>query len=288
MIEEKAFAKLNLSLELLDVVRNDGYHEISTVMQSVSLADTLIFERADDIVISSDKLWWRADSSLVSKAVVLMQREIATEEGVHIEVKKNIPLSSGLGGDSSDAAAVIRGLNSLWGARMSVNEMLSLAEQLGSDVPFFIQGGTQHAKGRGEILVPVETPASAKMVVVFPELKTPPHKTKMLYGLISKEDYSDGGLTNSLSWRLDAGEPLTSFALVNSFDRVAGKVFEGLDAVRRDFSNLAGRQIYLSGSGPSLFAVFDLDEPTEEIVEKLKYLRYQVWEAGCIGRKLVL
>ena len=288
MIEEKAYAKLNLSLELLDIARNDGYHEINTVMQSISLADTLVFEKSDDIVITSDKPWWRADSSLVSKAVVLMQREIATEEGVHIVVNKNIPLSSGLGGDSSDAAAVIRGLNNLWGAKMSVKEMLSLAEQLGSDVPFFIQGGTQHAKGRGEILVPVETPTSAKMVVVFPELKTPPHKTKMLYGLIAKEDYSDGSLTNSLSWGLDAGASLTDFSLVNSFDRAAGQVFAGLDAVRRDFSNLAGRQVYLSGSGPSIFAVFALNEPTEEIVEKLKYLRYQAWEVGCIGRKLVL
>ena len=288
MIEERAYAKLNLSLELLDTVRTDGYHEISTVMQSVSLADTLIFEKSDDIVITSDKEFWNADASLVSKAVVLMQREIMTEEGVRIEVKKNIPLSSGLGGDSSDAAAVIRGLNALWGARMSVKEMLSLAEQLGSDVPFFIQGGTQHAKGRGEILVPVDTPADAKMIVVFPELKTPPHKTKLLYDLISREDYSDGSLTDSLSWGLDAGEPLLGFDLVNSFDRVAGQVFENLDVVRRDFSNLAGRRVNLSGAGPSLFAVFSIGESTEEIIEKLKYLRYQAWEVSCIGRRLVL
>ena len=288
MIEERAYAKLNLSLELLDVVRTDGYHEISTVMQSISLADTLIFEKSDDIVITSDKVFWKADASLVSKAVVLMQQEIATEEGVNIEVKKNIPLSSGLGGDSSDAAAVIRGLNALWGAKMSVAEMLSLAERLGSDVPFFIQGGTQHAKGRGEILVPVDTPSDAKMIVVFPELKTPPRKTKMLYALISKDDYSDGSLTDSLSWGLDSGEPLTGFSLINSFDRVAGQVFEDLDVVRRDFANLAGRRVYLSGSGPSLFAVFGIDEPTEEITEKLKYLRYQAWEVSCVGRRLVL
>lgn len=288
MIEERAYAKLNLSLELLNVVRNDGYHEISTIMQSISLSDTLIFEKSDDILITSDKDFWKAEASLVSKAVVLMQREIATEEGVHIEVKKNIPLSSGLGGDSSDAAAVIRGLNTLWGAGMSVKEMIALAEQLGSDVPFFIQGGTQHAKGRGEILVPIDTPNAAKMIVVFPELKTPPRKTKMLYDLISQEDYSNGGLTTSLCWGLDAGEPLGDYILVNSFDRVADQVFEGLDAVRRDFSNLAGRRVYLSGSGPSLFAVFNITEPTEEIVEKLKYLRYQAWEVSCVGRRLVL
>ena len=287
MIELEAYAKLNLSLELPDVERTDGYHEINTVLQTVSLADRLSFDRSSEVLISSDDPSWRAEDSLVSKALVLMQKEVATEEGAVIYVEKNIPLSSGLGGDSACAAATIVGLNKLWGAKMNSSELMMLASQLGSDVPFFIHGGTQHAKGRGEILTPVETPKDVKFILLHPDVAVPSGKTKLLYDSITPADMSDGDLTDTLVWGLDSGGSLKDFALTNAFDRAAGNVFTGLESIRHQFSVISSRQVFLSGAGPSLFAVFGMDEDVSGVLDDLAENGYRAWELTCIGRRSV-
>ncbi|MBT9143809.1 MAG: 4-diphosphocytidyl-2-C-methyl-D-erythritol kinase [Dehalococcoidia bacterium] len=154
IVTEKAYAKINL---ILDVVgkRSDGYHEIRTVMQSLCLCDTITLSKNSNGQISLDcnvaelpvgagNLAWQAAS--------LIQAEYGVAEGVHINLKKRIPVAAGLGGGSSNAAAVLRGLVRLWGLTPKGEELSALAAKLGSDVPFCLSGGTALGTGRGEIV----------------------------------------------------------------------------------------------------------------------------------------
>ncbi|MFC1900676.1 4-(cytidine 5'-diphospho)-2-C-methyl-D-erythritol kinase, partial [Chloroflexota bacterium] len=147
-------AKINLTLEVLGE-RGDGYHEIRSVMQSISLCDLLTFELSDDISIEVDMPEWKAEESLVSKTVHLIKEVTGCEKGAVIKIEKHIPLVSGLGGDSSDAAVVIRGLNRLWELGFNVDSMFELARRLSSDVYYFLSGGAALVEGRGEIITPV-------------------------------------------------------------------------------------------------------------------------------------
>jgi len=154
MLTIRAPAKLNLTLEALGK-RPDGYHEIRSVIQTISLCDTLRFELSTEVSISSGLPEWSAEKSLVAKAVTLLQQTAGVAKGVKIEIAKNIPSVSGLGGDSSDAAATLLGLNKLWELNLPQSKLLELAVQLGSDVVFFLYGGTVLMAGRGEIITPL-------------------------------------------------------------------------------------------------------------------------------------
>lgn len=132
-------AKINLTLEVL-AKRADGFHEIRSVIQTVNIYDRLTLQSSPDTVIEADIPEWNAGKSLVLKAVQLLRQLSGGDKGVRINVEKVIPLVSGLGGDSSDAAAVLRGLNRLWGLGLSMAELHGLAGQLGSE-PFCSTSG---------------------------------------------------------------------------------------------------------------------------------------------------
>ncbi len=144
----QAPAKLNLTLEVL-AKRRDGFHEIRSVIQTINLCDSLRFQLSQNIEFNSDQSDWVSEESLVSKAASLLQEVTGCGKGATIEVSKRIPLLSGLGGDSSDAAATLCGLNKLWGLGLSQDKLLELATRLGSDVAFFLYGGTALVEGRG-------------------------------------------------------------------------------------------------------------------------------------------
>jgi len=146
MLTVLAPAKLNLTLEVL-AERPDGYHEIRSVFQTINLCDSLRFQLSQKVTIMSDSPDWAPEKSLVAKAVSLLQETAGCVEGATIEVSKGIPLVSGLGGDSSDAAATLCGLNKLWKLELSVEKLLELATRLGSDVAFFLYGGTAFVAG---------------------------------------------------------------------------------------------------------------------------------------------
>ncbi|MFC1981580.1 4-(cytidine 5'-diphospho)-2-C-methyl-D-erythritol kinase [Chloroflexota bacterium] len=157
MLTVPAPAKLNLTLEVLGK-RPDGFHEIRSVIQAINLCDSLRFQLSQEVTVKSDMPDWSAEESLVSKAASLLQRTTGCSKGASIEVEKLIPLISGLGGDSSDAAAALRGLNQLWKLGLTQEKLVGLAAQLGSDVAFFLYGGTALAEGRGELVTPLPPP----------------------------------------------------------------------------------------------------------------------------------
>lgn len=255
MLTIQASAKINLTLEVLRK-RPDGYHEVRSVIQAISLCDTLRFKSSGQVAIKADMQEWRAEESLVSKAITLLQQTTGCSKGVTIEVEKRIPLMAGLGGDSSDAAAVLRGLDRLWELDLPLEKLLELAGQLGSDVSFFLYGGTALLEGRGEIVTPLRPLPHSWLVLALPPIPRLPGKTKQLYESLSANHYTDGQITQRLVEALGKGEPLSPSLLFNTFENVAFKVFPGMDTAREHFIKLGASDVHLAGSGPALFTLF--------------------------------
>ncbi len=178
-ISLKAPAKINLFLEILGK-RDDGYHEIETVMQEIDLVDNLQFEEIQEGVRlkCNDKNIPSDENNLVCKAANLILNECGIKKGVLISLEKNIPVGAGLGGGSSDAATTLKALNLLWKIGLNDAELMHFAAKLGSDVPFFIKGKTSLCSGRGEKITPVEVKSEMNYLIIFPHINI---STTMIY-----------------------------------------------------------------------------------------------------------
>ena len=266
-VTQNAYAKINLCLEIIGK-RADNYHDITSVMQLVDLYDTLDFHEADDLTVECDDpaLAPAHEDNLVTKAARLLMQEAGVERGAAITLHKRIPMAAGLGGGSSDAAATLRGLSDLWGVRPAKDDLMHLAAQLGSDVPFFLQGPTALVEGRGERVTRVPSPPAGWVVLGCPsyDLKD---KTRQLYGSLTRQDMTDGLVTRRLIAALVAGEFPRSELMYNAFERAAGAVFEGLERLRYTMYRASGRDVHLSGSGPALFTLYPARE--EGLARKL-------------------
>ncbi len=247
-------AKVNLTLEVLGR-RDDGYHEIRSIIQTVSLCDRLSFELSAGLCYSCDTPFWRHEQSLVPRAANLMKEESGYQGGAMIEIVKRIPFAAGLGGDSSDAAAALLGLNELWHLKIPPGRLVELAAKLGSDVPFFLTGGTALVQGRGELVSPLPSPARRWLVLLMPAVDLPPSKTAALYARVGKELYSCGELTESLVARLTRGEPVELGHLFNVFEEVAYDVFHNLEYYRQAMLGAGATKVHLAGAGPALFSL---------------------------------
>ena len=255
----RAYAKINLGLEVIGR-RDDGYHELVTVLQTVSLYDEITVAPGKALTLRCGRKGLAGQHNLVWKAADLLQKESGTTQGAVIDLLKTIPIAAGLGGGSSDAAAALRGLNDLWGLGLPVSQLGELAGKLGSDVPFFLQGGTSLAKGRGELLEPLPTPDGQWLVLVSPDIRVP-GKTPALYGRLGPDDFTDGSATAKLAGSLRGGgllpEALPEECMVNAFERVADDAFPGLDRHRDAMMQAGAERVHLSGSGPSLFRLVE-------------------------------
>ena len=257
MLTLKAYAKINLTLEVLGR-RDDGYHEVATIMQTVDLHDTVSLTPAADITLSCDDPALESPDNLAYKAAQLLRHDSGYTGGAHIAIEKAIPVSAGLGGGSSDAAATLRGLNDLWQIGMTTTQLQSLAAKLGSDVPFLLQGGTAIALGRGERVRHLP-PADVKwMVVLTPDVAhagDSPSKTAALYSILTPANYTRGFLTRKLEARIRGGHDVPAQFLFNAFDDVAFDGYPGLEKCWNTFAEIGAREIHLSGSGPSIYAL---------------------------------
>lgn len=170
-ISLKAPAKINLFLEILGK-RDDGYHEIETVMQEIDLVDNLQFEEIREGVKlkCNNKNVPSDENNLVCKAANLIVNECGIKKGVLISLEKNIPVGAGLGGGSSDAATTLKALNSLWKIGLSDIDLMEFAARLGSDIPFFIKGKTALCSGRGENITPIEVKSEMNYLIIFPHI----------------------------------------------------------------------------------------------------------------------
>jgi len=255
-----AYAKINLCLEIIGR-REDNYHDITSVMQLVDLDDTLTFSPADELTLSCDDPGLAAErgENLVLKAARLLREAGGVREGASIELHKRIPLAAGLGGGSSDAAATLSGLSELWGLKPAREDLLNIAILLGSDVPFFLGGPTALVEGRGERVTRVPSPPPGWAVLVCPQYDSR-DKTKRLYEGLVRSDMSEGIVTHRLIAALIAGEFPQSSLLFNAFERAASSVFDGLDRLRGTVTRAGGRDVHLSGSGPTLYTLYEARE----------------------------
>ena len=269
MLKVLAPAKLNLTLEVL-AKRPDGFHEIRSVIQAINLCDSLRFQLSKNIEFSCTDPNWVPARSLVSKATSLLQKTTGCSKGVTIEVDKHIPLVSGLSGDSSDAAAVLRGLNKLWGLGLSLPQLLELASQLGSDVAFFLYGGTTVVRGRGEIVTPLPPFPHMWVVLMLPPVLRMPGKTARLYAGLKASRYTDGQITGRFAVLLMGGREISLSMLFNVLDKVAVDSFAGLGEYWQQFLKAGAQEVHLAGSGPALFTLVKDKAEAEKIYHNLQ------------------
>ncbi len=270
MLTIQAPAKLNLTLEVLGK-RPDGYHEVRSIIQAIDLCDSLSFQPSKDTAFRCDMPGWNAEESLVTKAASLLRKASGCARGAHIEINKHIPLLAGLGGDSSDAAAVLRGLNQLWEAGLPQKELHELAAQLGSDVPFFLYGGTALAAGRGEIVTPLPLLPPMWAVVVVPAIPRLPGKTARLYARLNVNHYTDGQITERLAEEIKAGAEISPSMQFNTFENVAFDVFSAeLKTYRAHLLKLGAPDVHLAGSGPTLFTLLKDKSQAEDLYTRCR------------------
>jgi 4-diphosphocytidyl-2-C-methyl-D-erythritol kinase len=248
----RCYAKVNLTLEILGR-RDDGYHELASLVHTISLADDLRLDPSETLINRVEGLDIEPTANLVARAATLLDGALGGRLGAELTLVKRIPAAAGLGGGSSDAATTLVGLNGMWGARLGLAELKELAAELGSDVPFFVRGGAALMRGRGEMLEPL--PALVGQWLV---LTVPPHdledKTRRLYGALESSDFSSGEATERATAGL-AERAVRDEDLVNGFSRAARAVFPGLSATWAEIEQRCQRRFHLSGAGPALFAL---------------------------------
>ncbi|MFC1909006.1 4-(cytidine 5'-diphospho)-2-C-methyl-D-erythritol kinase [Chloroflexota bacterium] len=276
MPKVQAPAKLNLTLEVLRQ-RADGFHEIRSVIQAINLCDTLTFQSSRKVTVKSTAPDWVPEASLVSRAVSLLQEATGYSKGALIEIDKRIPLVAGLGGDSSDAAATLLGLNRLWGLDLPQEKLLEMAMQLGSDVAFFLYGGTALAEGRGETVTPLPPLPQIWVLLVIPEIPPLPGKTGQLYASLNASHYTDGQITQRLVEALQAGGEVKPSFLFNTFENVAYDRFPELKAYRDHLTKLGISDIHLAGSGPTLFTMLKDKSKAEDLYTRCRQQGMEVY-----------
>ena len=260
---EKAYAKVNLTLAVGEK-RPDGYHEVVSVMQRVSLHDTLTAEQTREgiTLTCSDPALPSGEENLAHRAASLFFRETGIAGGAALTLEKRIPSQAGLGGGSSDAASALLALRKLYAPALSDTELETMAAALGSDVPFFIRGGTQLATGRGEVLSPLPPLTDGWFVIVKP---TESFSTPAMYRRL---DNLPPACTPPLP-PLQGGLPALAAGLFNRFEAAipAGSAVWDIKARLAAYGALAS---LLSGSGSAVFGLFDTETAARAAVEALR------------------
>jgi 4-diphosphocytidyl-2-C-methyl-D-erythritol kinase len=187
-----------------------------------------------------------------------------------ISLGKCIPLLSGLGGDSSDAAALLKGLNDCWGLNLPDERLHALAARLGSDVPFFLNGGTALAEGRGEIITPLPPLEKLWILVTLPDIKVGPYKTAKMYASLNTSNFTDGAVADRLVRVIKEHGTLDSSLLFNVFKNIAFHVYSGLLLFNISLIKIGICDVYLAGSGPTLFSVYQEKAQAEYFYQRCK------------------
>jgi 4-diphosphocytidyl-2-C-methyl-D-erythritol kinase len=261
----RAPAKINWTLEVLGR-RDDGYHEVRSLMQTVGPCDALEFTTADRLDLEVEGKHQPSQDDLVLRAAALLTG--GGGRGAHIRLDKHVPVAAGLGGGSSDAAAVLRGLNELWRLGYGDARLTEISAGIGSDVPFFVHGGTALAEGRGERITSLPDLPPMWLVLLVPPFHLT-EKTRRVYSALTPADFTDGARTEALLRRLHQGLPIADADLYNAFQRVAYAVFEELNVYRDALLAAGARRVHLAGSGPALFVLGPDEGAARAVHERL-------------------
>lgn len=283
MISVRSFAKLNIALDVLDK-RPDGYHNIESVIQTISLHDEMTIALRDGVGVSvrvSDPKVPPGEGNLAYKACVLFIEGVGPGLGVDIDIDKRIPMQAGLGGGSSNAAAALTGMNELLGRPLDRAALLNMAATLGSDVPFFLTGGTARVCGRGEIVSPLPE-CGFDYVVIKPDFGI---STAWAYGQLS-----DGRTPVSASHSVEAAirasdRGRVSRVMSNDFTEVAKLAYAEVTQIRDDLAQHGTDSSMLAGSGSAVFGMFLDGMKCDSAYEALRSKYSRVFRARTVMRE---
>lgn len=269
-----AFAKINLFLEILNK-RDDGYHNIETVFQNISLADSMIFEINDGA--TSLKCEGNPDipadeSNLIIKALRTLERDQgASLGGVKISLKKRIPSGAGLGGGSADAAAALVALNRLFGLGYNLDDLTRLSSKIGMDVPFFIAGGTAVGKERGDLLEKTVNRLDYSVVVVKPDASiSTPYAYSLFAGSKCEGDTSRSVLPDIITALVDGDRESFEKKSFNRFEIMLSQKFPWINEIKQMLIEAGCKTSFMTGSGSGIVGLTDGSENGRRIVEHLK------------------
>jgi 4-diphosphocytidyl-2-C-methyl-D-erythritol kinase len=279
-----SFAKINWFLRVLGK-REDNFHELCTVFQTVSLADYLTFSEQDKIVlICNDKKIPTDEANLVVKAAGVLQEKFNIKKGAKIYLEKNIPAPGGLGGGSSNAAVALYGLTKLWRIEIGFAELLEIGKNLGSDVPFFFYGGTALGVGRGTEIYPLEDLEEKYILIVTPNVNVSTAEAFTALNAPYLTNKSSKSIlpicrdfTNSLNLRQSK--------LINDFEATIFNLEPEIEFVKKKLLNFGSQGALLSGSGASVFGIFDSEKLMHFAFEQVKSeTKWRVFSVRTISR----
>lgn len=280
-----SFAKINWNLRVLGK-RDDGFHELCTVFQTVSLHDNLSFSEADELILTCDNEKIPTDeTNLIIKAAKVLRERFEIKKGAKIHLEKRIPAPGGLGGGSSNAAIALLGLKKLWNLEISFAELNEIGKVLGSDVPLFFYGGTLLGTGRGTEIIELKDVIEENLLIVTPSVDVPtgeafrrlnaPHLTNFESKSILK-------ICQIEAERVD----IRQTELKNDFEKSVFAVEPEIERVKQKLLEFGANRSLLSGSGASVFAIFDKQETRQATIKALETEKdWRMFAVAAISRE---
>lgn len=270
----RSYAKINLTLDVLSL-REDGYHEIETLMQTVGLFDLVIVDRTDRGISLATNLKYLPvnEKNIAYKAAALFFERTGILGGARILIHKNIPVAAGLAGGSGNAAAVLASLNMLYNKPLSDDELLSEAVKLGADVPFCLEGGTCLCRGIGEIMSPSAPFPKRHVLLVKPPLSV---STREIYEALDSEEQFPHPKTEELLSSLTK-DSYSPDKLFNVMERVTVKKHPVIGGIKEKMLLNGAEAALMSGSGPTVFGLFDDFKKAKASADSFSYLYKEVY-----------
>jgi len=277
-----SFAKINLHLEVLGK-RDDGFHELVTLFQTVSMCDELTFERTESgLDIHCDNADLPVDeTNLVMRAGAELRRGTGIALGARISLRKRMPIGGGLGGGSSNAAVALIGLSRLWELNSTVEQLEAIAKKLGSDVPFFLHGGTAIGSGRGDIIQSIDDFPGEYLIIVTPNVQVSTSKAYVGLGAANLTNVGSNRILN-----VSRVAEIMSRDLKNDFEKTVFAAFPEIERVKSKLLDLDAKQALMSGSGASVLGIFDNEETRQTSVKALgQETDWRSFAVAAISRK---
>jgi 4-diphosphocytidyl-2-C-methyl-D-erythritol kinase len=268
MIKEKAYAKINLFLNVLSK-RLDGYHEMEMVMAPLNLHDVLKFEKLEEDkieVVTNKEITAKYTDNLVYKVASFIKSEFEIESGVRIHVEKNIPIAGGLAGGSADAAATIRGLNRLFGLGMNTEKMAQLGVGFGADVPFCVHNKLAIVRGIGEKLHFLNTKFKTYVLLVNPKV---PVLTKSVFENLDPKEFGQKNYTNLIEGLKDKDISRVINNLYNFMEPTTFKLEPKVKELKDEIQEMGTKGVLMSGSGSTIFVICRKKKLLEDIIDGL-------------------
>ncbi|MBB6455240.1 4-diphosphocytidyl-2-C-methyl-D-erythritol kinase [Salirhabdus euzebyi] len=285
MLLEKAPAKINLTLDVLHK-RDDGYHEVEMIMTTVDLYDQIQLTELeqDEIVIKSEKRFVPDDRrNLAFQAAEKLKEKFQIKKGVLITIRKQIPVAAGLAGGSSDAAAVLRGLNKLWGLHLSFEQLAEIGTEIGSDVAFCIYGGTALATGRGERIEKLPAPPTCWVILAKPSIGV---STKAVYGKLNTANIVHPHTSDMVSAIKEGNYEKMCKNLGNALEQVTLEMHTEVRQIKNQMLSAGADNVLMSGSGPTVFGLTQKQSRADRIYNSLRGFCEEVYVVRMLGKQI--